>query len=525
MDYGEIEKAKFKAYIESPDYKAKIKQRVQVNEACMKDPMSILAAREMCKKDPVFFVNNFGWTFDPRPEHEPHYLPMILYPYQEDLIKRVINNIRTGKDLYVDKSRDMGVSWIVVVYAVLYLWLFEEGFSATLGSRKEALVDNRTKDSLFGMIDFALENLPPYLLPNRFNFKKHRMHLKFINPENYNLIAGESMNANFSRGSRKKVVIFDEFAFWEYAREAWESAGDTTPCRIAVTTPNGYNYAALLRDSHQVDVCSLHWTLHPLKDKEWYEHQKSRRTDEEVAQELDISYQKSQAGRVYPEWDDVKMGTYEYDPMLPLFVSWDFGKSDDTAIIWWQVPVNDKIRIIDCYANRGKLIDFYVPFITGLMPSDAVKYCKKDLECIESHKNYQKAIHFGDPAGRFTNQVVNKSVIDVLKTYGINVNFKEEAKDFQTRKTDSKMLMRNLVCNDNERTKYLSMCMSNACYPSGKGGGNNDVKSVKPNHDWTSHYRSSFEYFAVNFSSRFKTRKVMDRFDKNRFNKRKVVGY
>lgn len=340
-----------------------------------------------------------------------------------------------------------------------------------------------TTDSLFGKLDYCLQNTPKWLIPRRFKPKEHRQKLKLVNPENFNLLSGDTMNPDFSRGARKNVVFMDEGAAWDYFREAWESAGDSTPCRLTVSTPQGRNAFAILRESG-IDVMTLHWRLHPIKDETWYEYQKLRRTDEEVAQELDISYQRSQVGRVYPEWNDVEYGHFPYNEYNPLYVSWDFGRTDQTAIVWWQKE-GKGLYVVDSYANIGKTIDFYVPFITGVLPSEDHKYSKKDFEVIELHKNWRRAIHFGDPAGRFRNQVSDKSVLDVLNEYGIKVNFREEAKDFQTRRTETKLILRGLRVNNNERTKELGAAMENARYPEVRRGGGLEIRAVKPRHDWT----------------------------------------
>ena len=46
-------------------------------------------------------------------------------------------------------------------------------------------------------------------------------------------------------------------------------------------------------------------------------------------------------------------------------------------------------------------------------------------------------------------------------------------------------------------TEYFAMCMENASYPKVKVQGEDEIRSLKPKHDWTSHFRSSFEYLAL----------------------------
>ena len=529
----ERRKDKFQAYLRSPEYQEKLLQRLQINDACQRKTEARSLTWNLCARPdaPVegckFFINTFGFTFDPRPQSAPHHLPFITFEYQDEAIAWLIHHIDSGTDGLIEKSRDMGISWIVFVWVVLWYWLFRDGVNILLGSYKEALVDNKSKDSLFGMIDYSVDSLPTWLLPKGFRKDKHRTQMKLLNPANGNLVTGDSMNPDFGRGSRKTVILFDELGSWEYAKDAWESAGDSTTCRIGNSTPKGQNYFAMLRDSG-IDVLTLHWRRHPLKDEKWYEYEKSRRTEEEVAQELDISYNKSQEGRVYPEWNDplVVEGTYPYDETAPLFVGWDFGMSDDTAIIWLQ-KVDNRYRIIDTYSNRGKTIDFYIPFITGIVPSDTYHYSKKDLEVIESHKNWKRGIHFGDPAGRFTNQVTNTSVLQTLQQYGIHINFNETWQEFQKRKTAVKLLIREGVqLNKNERTKYFSMCMANAAYPKVKNAGVELIRSIKPKHDFTSHYRSALEYLALGLESvQTKPARVFDKYKVREPNRRRAIRY
>lgn len=493
-------------YLHSNDYQAKLKERIKIQDAGNSSPEARRNISYLCQRPDnpaegcIFFIENFGWTYNPKMEMK--HFPFILFEFQKRAIRKVIENIQSGRDVFVEKSREMGVSWIIFCYIAVWYWLFVEGSNGLLGSYKEKLVDDRTIDSLFGKIDYALQGLPKWMIPNGFIFKKHRTKLKLANPENGNVITGDTMNPNFGRGSRKTYIAFDELAFWDYAKDAWESAGDSTNCRIANSTPNGYDFYAMLRESG-IDVVTLHWREHPLKDEQWYNYECKRRTEEEIAQELDISYTKSKVGRVYPEWNEnnVTTGVYEYDESLPLYVGMDFGNTDDTAIIWAQ-PTREGLRIIDVYRNTGKTIDFYVPFLTGMIYGDnTYEYKEDELEIIDSHKNWKKATYFGDPAGRFVSAVSNETVFSILKKYGIVVNFKDAWKEFKIRKHHSKLLiMGRIMLNLNPRTKYFNLCMIQANYPVVKINGVGIIRSEKPKHDATSHYRSAFEYMSLGIS-------------------------
>jgi hypothetical protein len=478
----------------------------------------------------IFFINNFLFTYSPKTE--PKHLPFILFPFQEDEVRWLVDHIDGKTDGLIEKSREMGVTWLVAAVA-LYYWIFRDGTNVLFGSYKERLVDDYTDDSIFGKLDYLLEGLPKWMLPHRFNKNKHRTKLKLVNPVNNNLISGDTMNPNFGRGSRKTWIFFDELGFWDYAKDAWGSAGDTTECRIANSTPNGYDFYAQLRESG-IDVLTLHWKLHPLKDDLWYEYEKARRTDEELAQEVDISYSKSKEGRVYPEWNDTKVaiGRFEYDPSLPLYVGWDFGKTDDTAIIWAQKDTRtNRLRIVDSYRNNGKNIDFYVPLVTGFVPSDKYRYTAEELEIIERHKHWKPATHYGDPAGRFQNNVTDNTVIDELRMYNIHINFRDDWKYFKARKSATKrLIMGGIDLNETTENNYLNICMINSSYPKVKVNGIDEVRSEKPKHDAYSHHRSAFEYLALGLETMMTQRRgPVDKFEKRNpatiKRKRGLIGY
>ena len=525
-------------YNNSDEVRDKMVMRLKIEDATKREPEARLWAWKLAERvdNPaegcIFFIENFGWTYNSRMVNmgQSAHIPFFLYEFQKEAIRSLVEHIENGRDVLLEKSRDMGVTWITV-YVFLWFWLFRDGINFLLGSYKEALVDNRSDDSMFGRIDYALNSLPKWMIPKGFSPKKHRTKLKLVNPLNYNLISGDTMNADFGRGSRKTAIFFDELGSWMYAKDAWESCGDVTNCRIANSTPKGANYYYKLRNSG-IDVLSLHWSKHPLKDQEWYNYECARRTPEEVAQELDISYNKSQEGRVYPEWNEmnVEQGDFDYDDTLPLYVGWDFGKEDDTAIIWAQ-PKNGRLRIIDTYTRSGKNIDFFVPFVTGMASSDNYGYTPTDLEIIQKHKAWKRGIHFGDPAGRNRNQVTDATVLSVLRSAGININYRDTWQAFQVRKRALKSLvMGGIQLNKNDMTDYFNMCMENATYPKVKVEGEDAIRSQKPRHDWTSHYRSAFEYLALGLEQIVhKTERPRDKFKRttrtDRFGRKRSIMY
>lgn len=446
-------------------------------------------------EDPVYFIDNYCYTFDTR--NAPYHFPFKLYDFQKDYVRWVVRHIEEEKNGLTEKSRDMGVSWCVLAVALWY-WLFKPGSDILLGSRTEEFVDDFTVISLFGKIDYMLERLP--FTPEGYDKNKHRNRLKLINPMNGNIIKGESANANFSRQGRYKFIIPDEFAFWEYADTAWSAMGESSPCLLPVTTPpHKPHFVKGLRLSGLIEVNTLHWRLHPKKDDVWYEAQKERKSLEEIARELDINWEGSITGLVYPEVNHVRIGDFGYMPHWPLFVSHDPGHDPDPhALQWYQVnPDTGRYRLLESYEKKAGVVDWFLPLF-GFPVSSGFTYTAEELKLIEKVTEWKKATHFGDQAGRIRNQVSGSSVYQELQKHGIYVNSNTKANDLDSRKSYARRILMNLDVNDTPQNRYFMECVKNARYPDLNVSSQRVTVNDKPIHDWTSHHRSALEYFAVN---------------------------
>lgn len=479
------------------DSNENLKYRISLLQRADRDEKLRVVINERCKRDIWYFFNVFLWTFDPRTEVRS--LPFVTYEFQDEYIWDLEQAYKNGNDLLTEKSRAMGASWLMLGF-LLHKWLYEARFTALLGSYIEDLVDNKTIDSHFGRLDYLLDHLPKWMLPQDFDPNKHRNSMKLDNPENNAIINGYAPTERFSRAGRYNCIFVDELAFWKHARSAWTAMGDATKVRFVTSTPNGKgNLFADLALKSTIRKVVLHWSRHPLKDQAWYENEKLRRTEEEVAQELDINYNKSVTGRVYPGFDEWNFNEKQgYNKDEPLFVSWDFGLRDETAIIWLQVNKEGTVRIIDAYQKSGVMIDFFVPFVTGEIKSfRKYKYTDEEFRLIEDHKGWQDAIHYGDPTGDNMNQTSRTSVIKQLREMGIYVQSKRGIDfTFKQRHTATQLLIRRLKV-DKDLADFID-AIQNARFPQKSELSQSTNEIVKPVHDWTSHYRTALEFYAVN---------------------------
>jgi hypothetical protein len=267
------------------------------------------AELERAASDTLYWFKYYAFTNDPRPDSPVQDFPFIPFEYQREFIiwlERQVFLYRKGG--VIEKSRDMGASWMVVCWNVKQ-WLFTPGYTALLGSRKEDYVDKRgDMGSLFEKIRYQVRFLPEYMLPKGFDptAKDAMPFMKLVNPANKAVLVGESSNPDYGRGGRFTATFEDEFAFFPSGGdEAFSALSQSSRSNFFISTPNGKNNRFyLLRFSNNYPVFTIHWRLHPWKDDRWYEIESSKMTVSERAQEIDLDYEASLSGRIFSEWDE-----------------------------------------------------------------------------------------------------------------------------------------------------------------------------------------------------------------------------
>lgn len=224
-----------------------------------------------CSLDPIFYINGFMWTYDSRlvKDGQSPRVPFILYPFQREGILEIFNAI--GKeDLLIEKSRDMGASWLNVA-AFEYLWHFKPLMSLLVVSRDANYVDaSDNPKSLFWKIDFIHENLPLWLIPTGFVRKLHRLKFHIKNPENGSVIDGEATTEQVARGDRRTAILLDEFAAVAPGHKVLAATRDATNSRLFNSTPQGINNAYYTVRQTSIRRLRFFWTDHPVKAKGLY---------------------------------------------------------------------------------------------------------------------------------------------------------------------------------------------------------------------------------------------------------------
>lgn len=288
----------------APDYGPVYAERMERLRRLRSDPSVLAGVREYYRTRPADFIHDWGLTFDPRNVELglPATVPFLLFPRQRQFIEFIYERWRSREDWLAEKSRDMGVSWLCVAFAV-WLFLFHPGSVTGFGSRKEEYVD-RIGDpkSLFWKIRKFLELLPVEFQPRGWDPKTCAPFMRVTNPENGASIVGEAGD-NIGRGNRTSIYFKDESAFYERPESIDAALSQTSNCKGDVSTPNGAgNPFYRKRKGGKIPVFTFHWRDDPRKAEDirtypggrnWIEHQKATLDAVVVAQEIEINYEAS----------------------------------------------------------------------------------------------------------------------------------------------------------------------------------------------------------------------------------------
>jgi len=478
----------------------------------------------LCKQDIHYWLENYVWLYEPRPT--PHSIPFMHwdknYPehkggdFQRRLIDKLMQKIKDGEDLRIEKSRDMGATWSILL-VFTYLWQFH-GMTFLIGSRKAEEVDKLNDlDTLLPKVRFILEHQPVWLLPDGFSTEKHLGWMNIINPVSKGSISGESNNSSFGTGGRKNAVLFDEFAKWEFTDSAaWTACGQTTPCRIALSTPKFKNNRFYTLKSEKCENFTEHWSEHPLKaydlkrnennklTSSWYEKEKLRYTPDEIAQELDLSYAGTRQSTIYHDElaqmrIERRIAKIDYLNGFPVIWAFDPG-AGQLGSAWangfYQIlGYAEEIRWFDYYENTNEGLEHYINWVKSCdrswnkihqeLPAGGDNYCR----------GWENMTVVPDPnEANQSARVNNKSLAQLLRENGFkNIYIKRVGK--LEKISEAKRVFKNLWLDNGSQNQRMILALDRIESYHYKF---NEMTQEygEPVHDASSHGCDQFAYFA-----------------------------
>lgn len=497
----------------------------------------------LCERDPAYWLVMYGVIFEPRSVagNPPAWFPWVPFAFQVRMIRwiqHVMEQDAHGRgDGIIEKSRDMGASWIFCAY-MAHQWLFSPVFIGGLVSRNMDAVDQtNSSDTLFfkirallGLLDQVPGplRLPGWMIPTGMNddldTKAHISH-----PSKTCIIQGETTTGLVGVGGRATMRVNDEAARFVEFNEAWGNQAAVTNHRFAVSSadlraPKFRELARIGKEGltdpelEAPSYLRLDWWIHPFHTQEWLSNERARAADKaEFEREYEISYTAGRGDRVYHQFQNADLGTFPYDPTIgTLYCTIDPGVADPTSIIWIQEDrPTGRFRVIDGFEGDGSEdAGFYASVLTGQYVSgvggyDYGKYPEL-TKIMEWTGSLNRPVqYFGDHAGTHRGGDGKRSFYEALTeessklTNGKNPIYvrtvtADGARTHAVRKNAVQMLAHRMDFNNTPGANAVLTALKESMYPRKADGRTFSRESVEPQHDMFSHRRTAMEFWAVN---------------------------
>ena len=261
------------------------------------------------------FISSWGMTADPRNAGSaiPVVMPFVLWSKQREFIEYIDRKRIAKEPGLTEKSRDMGISWLSMAYAVS-LCLFHKNIVVGFGSAKEDNVDLSGDPScLFYKGRMFLQNLPREFRGDwDVSSKACTAHMRILVPATAGAIVGTSGD-NIGRGGRTSIFFVDEAAHIERPKLIDASLSATTDCRIDMSSVNGMaNSFAEKRHGGNVEVFTMNWRSDPRRGDDWAEKKRKELDPVIWNAEYELNYNASVEGVIIPfDWVQAAVGLHE----------------------------------------------------------------------------------------------------------------------------------------------------------------------------------------------------------------------
>lgn len=275
------------------------------------DPSMLAALRAYYRDHIMQFIEDWGITIDPRnvdprsgkrSHGRPVVMPFLLDPKQREWLAFTEANWLEEEYGGTVKSRDVGLSWLIVGFSISVCELFEN-VTIGWGSFKQEKVDRK------GDLGSLFEKGRQYLEAQPLEFRaghdpiSHSFERRLLFPETGSSIIGE-IGDNIGRGGRTTLYFVDETAYLEHDQVVDGALSKNTTCRQDVSSVRGMNNTFAQR-MHQEGVrrFNFHWRENPRFTQEMYDKFLELWGPVITAQELDMNFQASVEGLlIQPAW-------------------------------------------------------------------------------------------------------------------------------------------------------------------------------------------------------------------------------
>lgn len=316
------------------------------------------------------------------------------------------------------------------------------------------------------------------------------------------LLKGADAEPDSLRGVKIDYLVCDEVSSFRNWDVVWDKVLrptliDSKGKALFISTPQGHNFWFDFYNIQENGFKSYSFSTYDNEyiDREEIEKLKRDMSEDDFRQEILAEFV-TVAGQVYKEWSfKNQFVALDYDPLLELHLTFDFGVNDPTAIIWLQRQ-GGEFRVIDYYEANNANIDHFV-------------------QVIRSKPYKEPSFICGDAAGKARSIVSNTSPIDEYARQGIFIRTLDGLLIPDQIRITHKYIRSLYVSN---RLQRIRDCILNYAYPKKKENISNQSNEI-PIHNEFSHGMRALEYYFANIDSqRFGQTTTLPRYDIKKFN-------
>lgn len=581
--------------------------RLALRKQADEDPEARAALIELCSRDPAFDLLIFGTLLEPRNTidyifaaggepivYDPDlnggcwrpadpgedvqeraqngdiltiikpagWYPWIPFGFQVGIhrkleeITRKIGDPMGRSDLIIEKSRDMGATW-VICHRVAWKWRYHDNYVAGLFSRKEDMVDSKDSRSMFYRIESLLGlnpklpewsyapgtvwhghpvRVPDWMIPAGYDAKQHNLKNRLIHPTKANEILGEGTTSKSGIGTRTTESYIDEAAKIEDLIQMYTGMGAVTNHRVLLSSADrryGDGMYMLANEARLAEqdpnrpgpsFLSLPWHLHPMRGWDWIDKERARYQGNpaEFEREYEINWDAGVGTWTYPGAKTILPGDWPYDPELgEVWCAIDPALRDPTSIIFFQYDQHEEAyRAVEALELHTPSARYLAPILMGFPAGHPIRerYPNKSIQEVmdftwELRRNGRPIKFVGDTFGENSGgaerqsyyESLFKTSIDLCAEYDdlpvrkiiVYTKYDEGARWHRKRKECLANLLEKLRFNNTPRVTYVLKCIQENRYKEQPENRLVVSEPKEPAHDWTSHATTACEYFAV----------------------------
>lgn len=513
---------------EYPDWHAAVIKHIyrvnrEIREKWTGQDKAIEREVQRIRADKRYWINVYAGIYETRVDEDADddrargfLAPFILYPFQDYYLgwidDRYKSKGRLGDGIAV-KSRDMGVTNCLCA-DFAWRWMTKPIFSGRLLSRKEDAVDDKfNPDSMLWKVEYFLKSTPRFLfdrLVPGFSWRWNRNDLKIANPNNANLIGGESTNRSAGRGSRCTGMGLDEMAFMRNLKAIWTATRPATRHRLGASSvglDEGMFFHDLVEpskdfpDHKKPAIIRIYNSLHPFHDAAWLARERERDSDEGIRQEIFMDWYADGGNFVWPMLGPKRVGDFPYIPHAGvLFCAYDDGKDNDWATLWLQYfPDTGRHRVVRAHKGRGQIADFYGSLYTGIFDS-RFHYTEDDIDLMAWTRQIETPIYIGDTHGRNDEVTSGLSVHTLLaQNWNIYTNVDYLKRQFSERLNAVGDQIDMLDWNDHPSVREALSDCKRYRWKGQRDGAELTTEYREPAHTRESHSATALQYYMTQF--------------------------